>query len=73
MDLSIALAAKAGKLKFVELPVPISETEALRIATKSAAVWSLRANSIHEPIAQLCEVEAKKQGGASRVLLAIAR
>ena len=39
-------------------------------AAKSAAVWSLKANSeAHAPVARLCEFEATKQGGAARLLL----
>lgn len=71
VDLSVALAAKARKLKFAELPVPISEAEALRIAAKSAAIWSLRANAAgHPSVARLCALEATKQGGAARLHLA---
>jgi hypothetical protein len=74
LDLSVALAAKARKLKFAELPVPLSEAEALRIAAKSAAVWSLKANAAaHPSVARLCELEATKQGGAARLLLAPSR
>ena len=64
------LAARVGKLKFAELPVPLSQAEAMRIAAKSAAVWSLKANSEgHAPVATLCELEATKSGGAARLLL----
>jgi len=70
LDLSVALAARAGHLKFSELPVPLSQAEAIRIAAKSAAVWSLKANSeAHAPVARLCELEATKPGGAARLLL----
>jgi len=70
LDLSVALAARVGKLKFAELPVPLSQAEAMRIAAKSAAVWSLKANSEgHAPVATLCELEATKSGGAARLLL----
>ena len=71
VDLSVALAAKSGLLRFADLPVPLAEAEVLRIAAKSAAVWSLRANAkAHEPVARLCELEATKPGGAARLLLA---
>ena len=43
VDLSVALTAKAGQLKFAELPVELSQAELLRIVAKSAAIWSLRA------------------------------
>jgi hypothetical protein len=70
VDLSVALAAKTGKFKFTELPVPLSEAEVIRIAAKSADVWSLKANAArHPPVARLCELEAAKQGGAARLLL----
>jgi hypothetical protein len=70
VDLSVALATRAGQIKFVELPVPLSDAEAIRIAAKSAAVWSLRANAAeHPPVAQLCERESTKEGGAARLLL----
>jgi hypothetical protein len=70
VDLSVALAARAGQLKFAELPVPLSQAEAIRIAAKSSAVWSLKANcEAHAPVARLCELEATKQGGAARLLL----
>lgn len=70
LDLSVALAARAGKLKFTELPVPLANEELLRIAAKSAAVWSLRAiATTHPEIAQLCEAESQRTGGAGRLLL----
>jgi hypothetical protein len=70
LDVSVALAARAGQLKFTELPVPISRAEALRIAAKSAAVWSLRVNAAaHAPVARVCALEATKPGGAARLLL----
>jgi hypothetical protein len=66
----VALAARAGQLKFSELPVPLSQAEASRIAAKSAAVWSLQVNSeVHAPVARLCELEATRPGGAARLLL----
>jgi hypothetical protein len=70
LDLSVALTAKAGNLKFSELPVPLSQTELLRMVAKSAALWSLRANAAgHPTIAEFCRIEAKKPGGAGRLLL----
>lgn len=70
VDLGVALAARAGQLKFSELPVPLSQAELIRIAAKSCAVWSLKANAeVHAPVARLCELEAAKQGGAARLLL----
>jgi hypothetical protein len=74
VDLSVALAARARQLKFVELPVPLTEAELIRIAAKSAAVWSLKVNAkAHALVARLCELEATKQGGAGRLLLAEAQ
>ncbi len=71
IDLSVALAARAGHLKFAELPIPLSPAEVVRIAAKSAAVWSLKANAATHPLVkELCSVEAKKPGGAARSLLA---
>jgi hypothetical protein len=71
VDLSIALAARAGRLKFAELPIPLSQSELVRIAAKSAAVWSLNANAVtHQPVKEVCAVEATRPGGAARVLLA---
>lgn len=70
LDLSVALAARAGKLKFAELPVPLTTEELLRLAAKSAAVWSLRAVAgTHPAIAQVCQVESQRVGGAGRLLL----
>ena len=70
VDLSIALAARAGRLQFAELPIPLSPSELVRIAAKSAAVWSLKASAeVHRPVRDLCASEATKPGGAARVLL----
>lgn len=70
LDLSVALAARSGQLKFDELPFELAPSEVIRIAAKSAAVWSLRAiASQHKIIAKFCADEAMKPGGASRVLL----
>jgi len=70
VDLTVALSARAGMLKFDELPFPLTEAERLRIAAKSAAIWSLRQNArTHEPVAALCGAEATRPGGAGRLLL----
>lgn len=70
LDLGVALCARAGKLKFAELPVSLSQNEFVRIAAKSASVWSLRSNALRHPlVAQLCREEATKPGGAARTHL----
>jgi hypothetical protein len=74
VDLSVALAAKNAGFKFAELPVQLTQAEVTRIAAKSAAVWSLRANAaVHAPVAELCAVEAGRPGGAARPLLSSSR
>ncbi len=70
LDMQVALCAKNGLLKFNELPFSLSEQELVRLAMKSAAVWSLTANAnTHEIVADFCKAEAKLAGGASRLLL----
>lgn len=70
LDLSVAITARNGQLKFSELPFVLTQHEVIRIAAKSAAVWSLRAIAVqHERIATLCAQEATKPGGAARLLL----
>lgn len=70
LDLSVALTARAGKLKFAELPFPLTAPELVRIAAKSAAVWSLRDLSTrHERVAAVCREAARAPGGAARRLL----
>ena len=71
LDLGIALSAKAGQLKFAELPIELSPSELVRIAAKSAAVWSLRALAATHPlVAQLCVEASTTAGGAGRLHLA---
>lgn len=71
LDLHVALLARNGDLKFNELPFPLSSTELLRLALKSAAVWSLRSFAKqNEVVARICNQESKKAGGAARQLLA---
>lgn len=71
LDLSVALTAKAGQLKFGELPIELSANDVMRIAAKSAAVWSLRSvGAAHPLVATLCAEESTRPGGAARVLLA---
>lgn len=71
LDLSVALTAKAGQLKFAELPFQLSTLELTRIAAKSAALWSLRTLAASHPvIADFCEQESGRPGGAARLHLA---
>ncbi len=70
LDVSVALTAKERQLKFAELPFELTHPELIRIAAKSAALWSLRSISEqHEQVAAICREEARKPGGAGRVLL----
>ncbi len=71
LDVSVATAAKKRLLQFAELPIALSNDELVRIAAKSAAVWSLHSLAhTHDVIATLCAEEAKRPGGAGRLLLA---
>jgi hypothetical protein len=70
LDLHVALLARSHKLKFADLPVPLSREEVVRLATKSAALWSLLSMAKqHNAVARLCERESKKPGGAARLHL----
>lgn len=71
LDLSVALTARSGQLKFAELPIELSSNELQRLAAKSAAVWSLGALATTHPlVATLCAEEATRPGGAARLHLA---
>lgn len=71
LDVHVAVNARSGNLKFSELPFELSQAECVRLAVKSAALWSLRANAaVHERVAEICAVEATRQGGCARQLLA---
>ena len=71
LDLHVALLAKSGALKFSELPVTLTKVETLRLAMKSAAIWSLMSFATEDSaVAKLCQTEAAKSGGAARLLLA---
>jgi hypothetical protein len=71
LDLPVALNAKNPQLRFDELPIKLSIPECIRLAVKSAAVWSLRSIAEkHERVAEICAVEAKRPGGMARQLLA---
>lgn len=70
-DLQTAISAKNRLLKFAELPFPLSQDEAIRVAMKLSALWSLNSNAQqHELVARVCEEEAKRPGGAARSHLA---
>ncbi len=71
LDISVGLTARAGQLKFAELPFPLSQDELLRLATKCTAVWSLKdLAKRHERLFEWCLEEARRPGGAGRLLLA---
>jgi len=73
LDLHVALLARQGQLKFDELPVTLDEQDLIRLAMKSAAFWSLTSFASRDPaVADFCEVEATRPGGAARQLLAVA-
>ena len=70
LDLHVALAARNGDLKFIELPFQLTHHELVRLAMKSAAVWSLNSMARqNEVVATFCREASKKVGGAARPLL----
>ena len=70
LDVHVALNAQGGRLKFDELPFKLSVDELVRLAVKSAAVWSLVSLARdHERVAESCASEATQPGGAARRLL----
>lgn len=74
MDVHVALAARKGNLKFAELPIELTQADCVRLAVKSAALWSLHANAKHhERVAEFCAAEATRPGGAARLVLPGAR
>ncbi len=71
LDIHVALLAKAGKLKFKDLPVEVPQKDLVRLAIKSAALWSLVSMSRqNEEVSKICKVESKVRGGAARLHLA---
>ncbi|WP_299552730.1 hypothetical protein [Seonamhaeicola sp.] len=71
LDIQVALLAKAGKLKFNELPVPLEGNELVSLAMKSAALWSLVSMAKQNPeIARICDKASRVKGGAAREHLA---
>jgi hypothetical protein len=70
LDVHVALLARHGDLKFADLPVALSSQELLSLSMKSASLWSLLAMAKqHQVVANVCDQEAKKSGGAARLLL----
>jgi hypothetical protein len=70
LDMQAVFCFKEGLLKYHDLPINLTEQELVRLAMKSAAVWSLTANAeTHEIVADFCETEANRAGGAARLLL----
>jgi hypothetical protein len=56
---------------FTLLPFELPASELTIIATKGAAIWSLRLNArTHETVAAVCRVESQRRGGPARRLAA---
>lgn len=73
LDLHVALLAKGGQLKFEELPVQIPKEDQIRLAMKSAALWSLLSVAREDlQVAEVCLRESQIKGGAARAHLALA-
>jgi hypothetical protein len=71
LDLHVALLARSGELKFDELPINLSPQDVIRLAMKSAALWSIRSFAEqNQLVARLCKEESLKPGGAARKHLA---
>ena len=74
LDLHVALLARNGKLRFDELPIPLTSQELVRLSMKSAALWSLLSMAQqHDIVALVCDQESKKPGGTARQHLGNAR
>jgi hypothetical protein len=70
LDLHVALLARKGQLEYDQLPVALTYKEVKRTAMKSAALWSLLSMAEqHEAVANFCEEESHKPGGAARLHL----
>lgn len=70
LDIHVALCARAGELKFAQLPIDLSENELIHLAMKSAAIWSLTSNSrTHQIVAEFCKAETEGSGAARRHLV----
>jgi hypothetical protein len=55
---------------FKHLPFALPSADLLVLATKGAALWSLRLNStVHALVAELCRAERARPGGAARLRL----
>jgi hypothetical protein len=56
---------------FKMLPFELTPAEVTALATKGAALWSLRLNAReHERVAEVCRIEAQRPGGSARLLAA---
>lgn len=72
MDLHVAAAFQSGNLKADQLPIELSSDEWLKLGTKSSAIWSLKSQATEDlTISAICQEEAKRPGGAGRLLLAV--
>jgi hypothetical protein len=70
LDLHVALLARAGELKFSDLPITLSPQELVRLSMKSAALWSLLSMAKeHDAVAIECAEASKQPGGAARLHL----
>jgi hypothetical protein len=53
---------------FKMLPFDLTDAEVTALATKAAALWSLRLNARdHEKVAEVCRIEAQRPGGPARL------
>lgn len=53
---------------FKMLPFELTDAEVTALATKAAALWSLRLNARdHEKVAEVCRIEAQRPGGPARL------
>jgi len=58
---------------FKMLPFELTHVEVMTLATKGAALWSLRLNARdHEKVAEVCRIESRRPGGPARLLAAVA-
>ena len=70
LDLHVAASFQSGALKADQLPIQLSGEEWQKLGTKSAAIWSLSSFASEDPkVAEICEEEAGRPGGAGRLQL----
>ena len=70
LDLHVALLVRNGDLKFDELPCSLVQNDLLRLAMKSAALWSLRSMAKQSAVVALfCNEASKRSGGPARLYL----